>query len=34
MVGALLLLAAVAAPQPTTLETFRDWIVGLSLIHI
>lgn len=28
MVGALLLLAAVAAPQPTTLETFRDWIVG------
>ncbi len=28
MVGALLLLAAAAAPQPTKLETFRDWIVG------
>jgi hypothetical protein len=30
MAGALLLLAAAAAsaPQPATLETFRDWIVG------
>lgn len=28
MAGALLLLAAATAPQPTTLETFQDWIVG------
>lgn len=33
MAGLLLLLAAAAAPQPTVLETFQDWIVGCDNGH-